>query len=74
MIKHSPNVETISTDGYQFLHSGRGCYDEKGEYRLCGEHARRLIKSASKARNLTYFEMMQHWSENQLTGLSSLSP
>lgn len=72
MIKHSPNVETISTDGYQFLHSRRGRHNEKGENSRYREHAKRLIENASKARNLTYFEMMQFWSENELTGLSSL--
>ena len=68
LIKHCPGVETVSTDGWQFLHSKRGHYDEKGEWRMLGEHARRMIESAAKAENLSYFEMNQLWSERELEG------
>jgi hypothetical protein len=68
LIKHCPGVETVSTDGWEFLHSKRGHYDEKGERRMLGEHARRMIESAAKAENLSYFEMNQFWSERELEG------
>jgi hypothetical protein len=68
LIKHCTGVKAISSDGWQFLHSKRGLYDEQGEWRPLGEHARRMIEAAAKADNLTYFEMHQWWGTSELEG------
>jgi hypothetical protein len=59
VIKHCPNVTTVLTNGWRFLHP------ERGEY---GEAATRMIDSASKAEKLSFFEMNQFWSASQVEG------
>lgn len=70
VIRHCPSVETVSTGDYQFLHSRRGRYDEHGVWLRYAAHAKAMIESASKAENLSYFEMIQGGSEIELQGQS----
>jgi hypothetical protein len=67
LIKHCPGVEIVSSS-WHFLHSRRGRYNERGEWRLFAEHTQRLLDTASKLENLTYFEMTDWWSERALQG------
>jgi hypothetical protein len=60
IIKHCPNVTTVSTDGWEFLHSQRGG---------SGAAAAKMIKSSARADKLTYFEMNQWWTSSQLEGM-----
>lgn len=65
-INHCPNVERVASNGWVFLHSKRGGYDKL--------HATKLIESAAKAPNLTYFEMNQWWRVSQLEEVLSEMP
>jgi hypothetical protein len=60
IIKHCPNVQTISTDGRHFQRS----------HKLELEPYTELIKESSKAEKLTYFEMSHLWRCAQLEGQS----
>jgi hypothetical protein len=68
MVKHCPNVETISSNGWVFLHSKRGvAFPADSNH---PEHASMLVGKAAEASKLTYFEMSQLWTAAQLEGQS----
>lgn len=68
MVKHCPNVETISSNGWVFLHSSRGTSSSTSPY--IPKNATRLVEKAGDASKLTYFEMSQWWTAAQLEGQS----
>lgn len=68
MIKHCPNVETISSNGWVFSHSTRK-EPSSGNPNIL-DNASRLVEKAGEASKLTYFEMSHWWSAAQLEGQS----
>jgi hypothetical protein len=68
MIKHCPNVETISSNGWVFLHSTRSSTTSSDSSK--SENAARLVNKAGEASKLTYFEMSQWWTAAQVEGQS----
>lgn len=62
-----PNVETISTDDWRWLHSNVG-----GQWGH--QHSTDLINSAGRAANLRHFEMTEWWTPAQLEQVYHMMP
>jgi hypothetical protein len=67
-VQYYPNVETVSSNGYQFLHSRRGRVWPRNI------HASQLVAAASKMKHLKYFEMMQRWKSDQVEEVFEAMP
>jgi hypothetical protein len=67
-VQHCPNVETVSSNGYQFLHS------ERGRAWPLKIHATQLVVAASKMKHLKYFEMMDRWKPEQVEQVFETMP
>ena len=63
MVAMCPNVRTVSSNGWTWLHSER---QKKKEVRR--EHTLNLIDAASKAEKVTRLEIMEWWTVNLMRG------
>jgi hypothetical protein len=64
IVRHCPNVETITSNGYSFLNPMR-IRRRTPESPVSTDN---LITSAGQAKSLSYFEMSQFWRVGQLEG------
>lgn len=66
VIGHCPDVQTVSTIDWTFLHSKRRYDDDLESDDDRRPHASLLIKAAGEAKNVSHFELIQSWSGKQV--------
>ena len=62
----TPNVETVATNGWVWMHSQRTGLDR--------EHTMRFIEAVGKVKSVKRLEVMERWSEPLVKGISENSP